>query len=216
VAMVAALAVTGVGTGLATQGPLLMTRPVTAWPPAKAQLLAYLQQEMDAARAHPRPRPTPQAPPHQPDPARQAGIDNDLHTGPFSAAEFAVRNLWQGPVGTATNYGWTRRSPATVPPPRQAASMAYDAAVGKVVLFGGLGLSNLLNDTWLWDGRTWIQQKPAVSPPARASAGMAYDAARGKLVLFGGGMTSSRSAPIVAHLLHTAPSYLAGRCAAGV
>jgi Galactose oxidase, central domain len=89
-------------------------------------------------------------------------------------------------MSTVTNYGWTRRSPATVPPPRQAASMAYDAAVGNVVLFGGLGLSNLLNDTWMWDGRTWIQQKPAMSPPARMSAGMADDAARGKLVLFGG------------------------------
>jgi hypothetical protein len=141
VAMVAALAVMGVGTGRATQGPLLMKRPATASPPATAQMLARLQQKMDAARAHPRPKPTPQAPPHQPDPARQAGIDNDLHTGPFSAAEFTVRNMGQGPVGTVTNYRWTRRSPTTVPPPRLAASMAYDAAVGKVVLFGGLGLS---------------------------------------------------------------------------
>ena len=101
VAMVAALAVIGVGTGLATQGPLLMGRPVTAWPPAKAQELGRLQQKMDAARAHARPKPTPQAPPHQPDPARQAGIANDMHQGPFSAAEFTVRNVWQGPVGTA-------------------------------------------------------------------------------------------------------------------
>src|SRR5437588_13133242 len=64
-------------------------------------MLARLQQEMDAARAHARPKPTPQAPPHQPDPARQAGIDNDMHQDPFSAAEFTVRNVWQGPVGTA-------------------------------------------------------------------------------------------------------------------
>jgi hypothetical protein len=89
-------------------------------------------------------------------------------------------------MSTVTNYGWTRRFPATVPPPLQAASMAYDAAVGNVVLFGGLGLRDLLNDTWMWDGRTWIHQKPASSPPARVSASMAYDAARGKLVLFGG------------------------------
>lgn len=31
-------------------------------------------------------------------PPRQAGIV-DMHQGPFSGSEFAVRNMWQGPVG---------------------------------------------------------------------------------------------------------------------
>jgi len=102
VATIAALAALGVGTGLATQGPLLMKRPASAWPAAKAQELGRLQQEMDAARAHPRPKPVaPVPPPHQPDPARTAGIDNDMHQGPFPATEFTVRNFWQGPVGPA-------------------------------------------------------------------------------------------------------------------
>src|SRR5436190_7181291 len=100
VATIAALVVMGVGTALAMQGPLLMHRSATAWLADKAQELGHLLLEMDGAWAHPRLKPAPQAPPHQPDPTRQAGIDNAMHQGPFSASEFTVRNMWQGPVGT--------------------------------------------------------------------------------------------------------------------
>jgi Galactose oxidase, central domain len=65
--------------------------------------------------------------------------------------------------------------------------MAYDAAVGTVVLFGGEGAQGrILRDTWAWDGSTWTKQTPATSPPRRADASMAYDAATGTVVLFGG------------------------------
>lgn len=64
--------------------------------------------------------------------------------------------------------------------------MAYDAATGKVVWFGGGGKTKLGN-TWTWDGATWTNQAPATSPPARENASMAYDAATGNVVLFGGG-----------------------------
>ena len=63
--------------------------------------------------------------------------------------------------------------------------MAYDAATGTIVLFGGAA-SRLLRDTWTWDGSTWTKQAPATSPPARSAASMAYDAATGTIVLFGG------------------------------
>jgi hypothetical protein len=63
--------------------------------------------------------------------------------------------------------------------------MAYDPAIGKLVLFGGDEI-NSLGDTWTYDGRSWAQQHPATSPPARAGAAMAYDPAIGKLVLYGG------------------------------
>jgi hypothetical protein len=43
---------------------------------------------------------------------------------------------------------WTEQSPATSPSARYAASMAYDPVTGNMVLFGGLGNSGLLNDTW--------------------------------------------------------------------
>jgi len=70
--------------------------------------------------------------------------------------------------------------------------MAYDAAAGNVVLFGGANDSgvnssfNILNDTWLWNGTTWTEQFPTTSPSARSSATMSYDAATGNMVLFGG------------------------------
>ncbi len=65
--------------------------------------------------------------------------------------------------------------------------MAYDAARGQIVLFGGYNPnSGFLNDTWVWDGANWIQKSPQTSPPAREGHAMAYDIARGQVVLFGG------------------------------
>ena len=65
--------------------------------------------------------------------------------------------------------------------------MAYDAAHGQVVLFGGINPdSGVLNDTWEWDCSDWIQKSSQPSPPAREAHAMAYDTARGQVVLFGG------------------------------
>ena len=65
--------------------------------------------------------------------------------------------------------------------------MAYDAATGTRVLFGGASInSSTLGDTWTWDGSTWTQQARAVSPSPRWTASMAYDAATAAVVLFGG------------------------------
>jgi hypothetical protein len=64
--------------------------------------------------------------------------------------------------------------------------VAYDAATGNMVLFGGTGASGPLDGTWVWDGATWTRQFPKTSPRARYVASMAYDAATGNVVLFGG------------------------------
>jgi len=65
--------------------------------------------------------------------------------------------------------------------------MAYDAATGTVVLFGGLGSPvPPFRDTWTWNGSTWTKQHPATRPAARYLATSAYDAATGTVVLFGG------------------------------
>jgi CSLREA domain-containing protein/uncharacterized repeat protein (TIGR01451 family)/prepilin-type N-terminal cleavage/methylation domain-containing protein len=87
---------------------------------------------------------------------------------------------------------WNQAAPATSPPARHAFAMAYDAAHGVTVLFGGLS-SGLLADTWTWDGTTWTDVTAAVGPSARYASSMAYDSARGKIVLFGGyvGATSA-------------------------
>ncbi|MCG2681743.1 MAG: S8 family serine peptidase, partial [Kiritimatiellae bacterium] len=84
---------------------------------------------------------------------------------------------------------WTQKSPATSPPARYSTAMAYDAARGQVVLFGG-NTTGIMNDTWVWNGSNWTQKSPATNPPARSSHAMAYDAARGQVVLFGGNSSS--------------------------
>jgi hypothetical protein len=81
---------------------------------------------------------------------------------------------------------WANPSPAVRPSPRVQSAMAYDAATGTVVLFGGYTGTRYLAGTWTWDGTTWTLQHPATSPPARSDAAMAYDAATGTVVLFGG------------------------------
>ena len=61
---------------------------------------------------------------------------------------------------------WAQRHPALSPPPRIFASMVYDPATGKVVLFGGktfsvsggIGVEQVTNDLWSWDGTTWKQE----------------------------------------------------------
>src|ERR1700683_3274277 len=87
---------------------------------------------------------------------------------------------------TAPN--WTRQIPQNFPPERFGHAMAYDSVNGQVVLFGGSngGDSDLLNDTWVWDGANWTQKSPPTSPPARYRHVMAYDSAHGQVVLFGG------------------------------
>jgi hypothetical protein len=93
------------------------------------------------------------------------------------------------PIALATSQPvltWTKQSPAASPSARAYASIAYDAATGNVVLFGGFKGAGV-GDTWVWDGSTWTQQHPATSPSARWGAAMAYDAATGNVVLFGGG-----------------------------
>ncbi|MDR2014094.1 MAG: hypothetical protein LBP99_00520, partial [Azoarcus sp.] len=93
-----------------------------------------------------------------------------------------------GPLGDTWTWDgntWTQQFPADSPPARYWGTMAYDAARGQVVLFGGTGENSVMGDTWTWDGGAWTQRSPATSPPARSSPSMAYDAARGEIVLFG-------------------------------
>ncbi len=104
--------VASAGVAFAVAGP----GETAGWPAAKAQAWQQGKAEMAAARAHPRPKPAnPQAeaPPHRPDPTPLAGIQNDMHEGPFSLTEFRVLNFWQGPVGAdwILVYAGARRGP---------------------------------------------------------------------------------------------------------
>ena len=88
---------------------------------------------------------------------------------------------------SAADPGWAEQALASHPAARFGAAMAYDAATGTAVLFGGDGhRGRKLGDTWTWDGTSRTRQHPAVSPPAREEAAIAYDAATGTVLLFGG------------------------------
>ncbi len=77
-------------------------------------------------------------------------------------------------------------SPASSPPARAGARLAFDPATGQIILFGGDGYSGPFGDTWAWNGTDWSQLAPASSPPARDYASMAFDAVTGQVLLFGG------------------------------
>lgn len=63
-------------------------------------------------------------------------------------------------------------------PPLSHTAVGFDAARGRLVVYGGLvpGNPELLQGTWEWDGNRWRQvADSASSPPRRDGATMAYD-----------------------------------------
>jgi hypothetical protein len=87
---------------------------------------------------------------------------------------------------------WSLIVPPNPAPLRVEHAMAYDAARGNVVMFGGIGAgSTVLGDTWIWNGANWQQATSSVSPPARRGYMMCYDPKRQRVVLFGGGWTTN-------------------------
>ncbi|HYM77144.1 MAG TPA: kelch repeat-containing protein [Candidatus Dormibacteraeota bacterium] len=100
-----------------------------------------------------------------------------------AVAAFAVAAVQ--PVLAQTS-GWQRLTTTTAPSARMSPAMAYDPVSQRLVLFGGAGLTQNLNDTWTFDGTTWTEMVTPVAPPVRNGASMAYDGATHKLVMFGG------------------------------
>lgn len=97
-------------------------------------------------------------------------------------------------ASTSPQSNWLQvASSVNGPSSRYDGAMAYDAANGTTVLFGGFNGAELA-DTWTWNGVTWTKQSPVTSPPALRGASMVYDAATHDVVLFGGlssnGLTS--------------------------
>jgi hypothetical protein len=65
---------------------------------------------------------------------------------------------------TWDGVGWTQQQPRRSPSERSSTGpmpgMAYDAARGEVVVFGGVDVTTNvpLNDTWTWNGRDWTSR----------------------------------------------------------
>jgi hypothetical protein len=84
---------------------------------------------------------------------------------------------------------WRALAPSSRPPPRQGHEMSYDSARGEAVVFGGVPgptATQLLSDTWVWNGTTWLARTTPTGPSARYDAAMTYDPMRQRTVLFGG------------------------------
>ncbi len=65
-------------------------------------------------------------------------------------------------------------------------AMAYDSTRDSVVLFGGaVSRTEMLGDTWVWDGTSW-RSVDVPGPSPRAYAAMTFDSRRGKVILHGG------------------------------
>lgn len=83
---------------------------------------------------------------------------------------------------------WTQLFPDSEPLARHEHAMAYDAASRQIVLFGGTSVtdfgSQILDDTWVWDGATWDLQSPTTSPSARRDHVLVTTTAG--VLLFGG------------------------------
>ena len=133
-------------------------------------------------------------PVHSPGPRTSAAIAYDPTTqqvvlfGGMSLANIGG-TPFLGDTWTWNGSDWTQQHPANSPSTRMLASLAYDAASGQLVLFGGKhtpGMVPGLNDTWIWTGSNWVQQHPATVPHTRAQASLAYDGATKNLVLYGG------------------------------
>jgi hypothetical protein len=83
---------------------------------------------------------------------------------------------------------WTRITPATNPGPLERPAMCYFAALGRIVLFGGINVQTGGTDvTWSYDGTNWSQLPiTGFRPSVRTFPKMVYDPVRQVSVLYGG------------------------------
>jgi hypothetical protein len=113
--------------------------------------------------------------------------------GGVSSSRRQPRETWVHPTTTAEWNGtrWTSIEGPN-PGPRIGATMAFDRTSGRVLLFGGTGVSpNRLGDTWAWDGSAWTKISDA-GPAPRTGHAMTFDRRIGAVVLWGGNAGGGR------------------------
>ena len=83
---------------------------------------------------------------------------------------------------------WTQVSAGggSAPAGREGQGMVYDSQRNRVVMFGGADISNVLNDTWTWDGTSWTNLNLSPAPSPREGHSMAYNSQTGSILVFGG------------------------------
>jgi hypothetical protein len=104
----------------------------------------------------------------------------------FGGAEFSGPDapIEHAEVWELHDTGWQERVVPSSPPARWGHAMAFDRHRGRVIVFGGVGESGPLDDTWELDGNEW-RSMPIVGeqPPPSTQNAMAYDSTRRRAVL---------------------------------
>jgi hypothetical protein len=125
---------------------------------------------------------------HAPSPRRGMGLAFDSLRGKTvlfgGQADVNQRDTWE-----YDGVDWTQpalSTPPTSPNFRMWQGMAFDAALGGVVMFGGLEAGGLNGDSWVYDGASWAQIQLSPGPSDRYWAPLAYDSDHSALVMFGG------------------------------
>jgi RHS repeat-associated protein len=99
--------------------------------------------------------------------------------------------LFGGAGNLTDTWAWNETTWAQVatsgPQGRSSNSMTFDAAGGKLLMFGGdTSSSSALNDTWTFDGTSWSQVAAPNPPAALDGASLVYDAVLQRPILVGG------------------------------
>ena len=98
-------------------------------------------------------------------------------------------NLGAQPLGDTWEFDGTTWTERLTPGPTPRSRHAMATLGGRVVLFGGsltgqATVTELVSDTWTWDGSVWAQATPSSAPSARYAHAMAT--VGDKIILFGG------------------------------
>ncbi len=87
-----------------------------------------------------------------------------------------------------TSDVWRELHQSKKPPPISGHGMIYDSINRKFILFGGYGVYERDDRTWIYDHgkNSWTEMFPQVSPSPRDSVSMYFDPEIGETVLYGG------------------------------
>ena len=111
-----------------------------------------------------------------------------LFGGLFAFTALALDDTWEW-----DGAQWISFTPSQLPPGRTGHALAFDAARGRTVLFGGstVAPASVLGDTWEWNGTSWLHVSPTAAPDARSGHTLSFDPVRARTILFGGSDAAS-------------------------
>jgi hypothetical protein len=106
---------------------------------------------------------------------------------------------------------WTQRFPVNAPTPRAFSAMAWCAASGRLVLYGGGGFGGGTADTWEWSGSDWVALQGATGPPPLAGHGMAAERTSGGVLMLAASSTWLWSGSAWSQITGTQPTPQLGK-----